>query len=229
MLNKFLGFMALSISIMSCSSQPLDISKFDFNQPAKNYLKNINVERIDTIKGHKYFNVKSQLVTEGNEISVHYYFTKPNEEKQIVYDNLKLESGSEGKIVEYENSISYLRFAFEPDRSFELREKLIKNLGKPTEVIFETIGYNNKMAFINLITKQIPLEIKSITNEFGDRYFIYPLCTVWVNHNYIYQFTFIDKVNKIGNNLEVYSKKFFNDKILFPSPESDPIRGKYLK
>jgi len=98
----------MSTSFVGCNSQSLDLAKIDFAKPAETYLKNIKVKNKETEKGHKVLdesNGNFLLSTVCNEVSCHYSFDTPEENKQITFDGIKVAPGYSGTIVEFAEKI----------------------------------------------------------------------------------------------------------------------------
>jgi len=236
MQTKLLFITLMLVSLFSCNSQSLDLSNIDFTKSADTYFKNIKVERIDSITGHwkivESKNRGTSLELEGNEKSFQYHFESPDEEKQITFNGIKVDSGTgTGKIVVYENKISYYNFSFEISKTFELRKKLIKLFGQPTEIINDSVGEGGDSKLKVLLLNELSKDELKICTKGTTEYFIYPLYSIWEKGDYIYMFTLENQLNIFSNSLLAISKKAFRAKIIvgYLNPDGDQFLAKYLK
>jgi hypothetical protein len=231
-------YLIIVITLVSCTN-PLDISKINFEKPSKTYLDNIKVSRIDHQKGSweliylkngEFDDVK--LKDDGKTTNLYYFSTK-EELAQMCYDGIKLDDFG-AKLVEYQNKIVSVHCSFEKSRTFEFIKKLKTDLGGPTEIINDTIGFYKNEKEVNFFLKELPKDDFKIVKEENNNssLLVCPMHYIWLKNDLIYMYTLVRSGEaSCGNKMVIISKKALKDKIIFGyhNSEEDPILAKYLK
>jgi hypothetical protein len=230
--------LAIAATLVSCK-KTLDISKIDFEKPSTAYLEGIKISRLEHQKGSWELiyldNGEFDKITlkDDGKISNHYYFSTEDELKQISFDDIKLDDFG-AKLVEYQNKIVSIDCNFERSKTFVLLKKLKSSLGKPTEIINDTIGFYKNEKEVNFFLKELPKGDFNIFKEVDNNSSLLacPMRYIWIKNNLIYMYTLVRSGDaSCGNMFVVISKKAIKDKIVFGhhSPDKDPIFSKYLK
>lgn len=234
-MKKILALLIILFFIISCNKQNLDIASIDFNKSIDDDLDKLNISRVDKQNGHfeliKNENkVEPKLIADGN-ICTTYILAKLSDENKIYYSGIAIEPNSGGRIIVNNKKIVFVNIALKPQETFNVLKKLKTTLGKPDQVIYDSIADNSTENKVKLILKGFPKnEIKHNKDDFFS-YLIFPLRYVWLKDNYIYEYTFLTGDKVFDNELVILSKKAFKEKIipLYYNPENDPILSKYIK
>ena len=127
--------------------------------------------------------------------------------------------------------IVFVNIALKPQETFNVLKKLKTSLGKPDQIMYDSIGDNKTDNKVKLILKEFSKnEIRSNKDDFSS-YLVFPLRYVWLKDNYIYEYTFLTGDKIFGNELVILSIKAFKEKRIqyYNNPEKDPILSKYIK
>ena len=154
-----------------------------------------------------------------------------SDENKINYSGVPLESNSGGRIIMNNKKIVFVSIALKPQETFNVLKKLKTSLGKPDQIIYDSIADNLIENKVKLILKGFPKnEIRHTKDDFFS-YLVFPLRYVWLKDNYIYEYTFLTGDKVLGNELVILSKKTFKEKRipLYYDPENNPVLSKYIK
>ncbi|SFW70313.1 hypothetical protein SAMN02927921_03450 [Sinomicrobium oceani] len=228
---KRMLFLSSLLSIFSCQTQTLDITKIDLHKNAKETLEGLKISRIDTQNGAYKTGGNAELEDNG-KISMYYIFKGPSDESKVAYSGIRPEPGTGGRIVEHDDKIAFINFAFQRDKTFELLAKLKKDLGTPDQILYDSIPNNESDSEVKMLLKAFSSEeLKYSEDEFGDSYISFPLHHVWVKDGYIYKYTLLRGRKEYSNDLVIISKQALLDRIVFGyhNPDKDPIFIKYVQ
>lgn len=234
-MNRIL-LLFLAVALSGCKGKILDLADIDFNQPAKTYLKRLDISRVDVQKGHWEVNVKGNddvelQLKDGGEQSAHYVLMDQSDKTQVRFFSYNLDPVSPAKIVEYKNKVAFYNCYLETGKTFEILNKLKEKLGQPTELVMDTIPLeNNNIA--EVLLKGLPKTDATVVNDdLGDRNLAYPRVYVWKKGAVLYQYTLDRRINDVGNVMVAISLDAFKDRIIvgYHALGKDPILGKYLK
>ncbi|MBB6270089.1 hypothetical protein HDF26_000516 [Pedobacter cryoconitis] len=231
-MKNILVLLAASI-LMSCSAQSLDLSQIDFNRPAGQYLDKLNISAVEQQKGHFEIlkngdKVRLELKDNG-EVCTIYTLREAGDAAQIRFSGFSLEPDAGGRIISYKDKIAFYNCHPDRTRTFEVLSKLKEMLGKPDEIVTDTLSLNDGTA--PLLSKKLPAtDFKIFKDEFGE-YITCPRHYIWKKGDMIYQYTFIRGSKTIANDLVAMNIQAFKDRIIFGfhNPAQDPVLSKYVK
>jgi hypothetical protein len=232
-MKKTIFFM--SILILCSCSKTLDLSTIDFDNPSNSYpLKELNPYRKENQKGH--YEIKEDkdevsLVLKDNGERVTNYIFMDETTSQINFSGLKIDTVLGANVVDYNEKIGFISATIVSKQTPELINYLNKELGKPTEII-----YNERSEEIldlgasKILLQTLPQFTKKQKDDLGNDVINYPQHIIWDKKDVIYQLTLEPINNSVSNVIKIISKKAFKDKIIigFHHPEKDPYLSKYL-
>jgi len=136
-MKKTIFFM--SIILCSCS-KTLDLSTIDFDKPSNSYpLKELNPYRKENQKGHYEITEDKDevsLVLKDNGERVTNYIFMDETTSQINFSGLKIDKIFGAEVVDYNQKIGFISANIVSKQTPELISYLNKELGKPTEIIY---------------------------------------------------------------------------------------------
>ncbi|MDQ6528503.1 hypothetical protein [Flavobacterium sp. LHD-85] len=235
-MKKITIYLLLSLIIMSCKGQTLDLSTIDFDKPANSYpLEKLKIYRKENQKGH--YEIKEDkdgvsLDLKDNGERVLNYIFMDESTSQINFKGLNIDPILGAKIVNYNNKIGYISANIISKETPELINSLMKTLGQPTEVIYnERLEETLELGASKILFKTLPQFTKKQQNNIGNNIIKYSQRIIWNKNDVIYQLTLEPLNNLVGNDIKIISKKAFKDRIIigFHNPEKDPYLSKYLK
>lgn len=238
-MRKIIFFLSF---ILFCScSKPLDLSTLELGKDAKQYdLKNNKNLEIEILKGHyewKNINGKTALTTvdKGEEVTNYHEINKIK--NQFNYSGIPTDSTWNVKIVVYKEEITEINARFSEENAFMFIEKILKKLGHPSKISFDTQTFDTKIEkdiYLQL-KKYFPNDTKRVKlPEYVDHQLTYPRDMLWNKDKVIYIVNVIlDNNGNFSVNYRPMTKKACQDRVLYPAPikeEKDRIPFyEYLK
>ncbi|MEO8237040.1 MAG: hypothetical protein ABI793_00255 [Flavobacterium sp.] len=233
-MQKAFIYFLLSIILVSCNSQSLDLSVIDFDKPSKSYpLQNLKTSRTEEQKGH--FEVKHEkegvsleLKDDGERVT-NYIFMDESTTKQLNYSGLMVNPNIGVSLSVYDNKVVYIDLTVDFQSKFKLFDLLKSKLGKPAEIINNEVNLADiDLPMQKLFLEKLPNETK-VDKENG--YFSYPERLRWIKGDVFYKLELNPSGNSIESSLTIISKKALKDKIIagYQHPENDLFLNKYLK
>lgn len=237
MKNKINLLLLAAVFLGGCKSKSLDLSSISFNEKADQYLEGLSFYSKTDQKGHFIIKdgaegVSLDLKDDGERL-VKYVFMEESA-RQLNYAGLNVSEVMGTTIVTYNDQVCYLQTVVQPDQSVSFLESLEKNLGKPTEIVQDTISYDEAKPTPaeQELLKKVSAYTKVVTDEeMDDRRLSYPQRLIWIKGELIYMLTLEPVDQKLNNQLIIITKKAFRDRVImgYHNPEEDPILGKFVK
>ena len=225
----------MAVVMMGCGSKKLDLSTVDFSKSADTYLNGIHPTANTAQKGHYEIegsgdHVNLALKDQGERIEK-YTFMDETAVKQLNYGGIPINPVLGAAICVYNGKIGFMRLQAAQGRSLDLFLVLKKQLGAPTEVITDSVRFEDGNVAQKEFLESLPAYSKKIKDDMDDVYLHYPQNIIWIKGDLIYQLTLSPVEKNINNTLVVITRKAFKDKVIFGYhvPDQDPILSKYMK
>lgn len=221
--------------MMSCQQGgKFNLSEIYNRTEVNKTLNKLNISNVQTQNGYwelvkKGEKVEAELKNNGS-VSTIYSLKGEQNEKLFNFYNFNIEKNTGGKIVENSSKIVFVNIVLENVETFNVLKKLKEKLGKPDQIINDSVFYNKEDDKVKLVLKNFEKnDIKIKKDEFEDEYLVYPLHFVWSINDYIYKYTLFINEASFSNDLVMISNKAFNEKLIFGyhNPKEDPIFKKY--
>jgi hypothetical protein len=222
-MKKTILFLALII-LYSCNNT-LDLSTVELGNKADQYdlESNKNLEH-NTLKGHyewKKSADKNTLITVDNGEIITNYHEINKIKNQFNYSGIPTDSTWDVKIVVYKGEIAEVNARFAKENTFLFLGKILKKLGNPSKVNFDTATINNKSdreIYLKL-HKFFPKETKLYKPEgiVGED-FTYPRDIIWDKDKVLYIVNIIMYSENFSVNYRPMTKKACKDRVLYPAP-----------
>ena len=215
----------LSLIILYSCNKTLDLSAVELGSKADQYnLENNKNLDHNNLKGHyewKTKNGKNTLISIDNGETITNYHEINKIKNQFNYSGIPTDSTWDVKIVVYQGKIAEVNARFAKNNAFLFLEKILRKLGTPSKIRFDTTTINDKSdkdIYLKL-QKIFPKETKLNKSEiYIEEDLTYPRDILWDKDKVLYIINIIIDGKYFSVNYRPLTKKACKDRVLYPAP-----------